>query len=91
MSYKQVDHAAVAASTSAVSLVGENLSRKDIEFDNSTSPSNLYAKVGGTATLVDYTWMIPALSIRLKETTDPRAITGIWTSASGSVKITEGV
>lgn len=89
MGARQVDHAAISASASVVSLLAAARGRTGVEFDNTTSSSDLVVKVGGTATLSDYTWRVPASSIRYVDTNDERSMTGIWSAASGAVKITE--
>jgi hypothetical protein len=78
----------VAASTSTVDLAPALVGRKSLTIYNE-SVSALYLAIGTGATTTDYTVRIPAYE--WYEVSDPNTelrITGTWTIATGSAKVT---
>lgn len=78
----------VNASATVVTLVASNANRLGVGISNDSSAS-LYLKLGSTATADDYT-----VKLAQDDYYEPPAgytgiITGIWSSATGSARITE--
>lgn len=82
---------AVPASTSSVSLLGANASRKMVAIMND-SASVLYVKFGTTASSSSFTYKVPAqqtLELPSAGVIYTGALDGIWASAVGNAVITE--
>lgn len=84
-----INHAVVASSGSAVSLVSSNSDRKEVIIHNN-SDEVLYIKYGSAPTLSpdDYTIPIFPNATHYENTYDGE-IFGVWTSASGDAQVTE--
>lgn len=79
----------VAGSSSSVSLLALNTSRKMATFYND-STAILYLKLGATASTTSYTvQLVAGAYYELPWKSYTGAIDGIWASATGSVRITE--
>lgn len=79
----------VNGSSSSVQLLALNTSRKMAAFYND-STSNLYLKLGTTASATSYTiLMVPNSYYELPWKSYTGEIDGIWVSAAGAVRVTE--
>jgi len=80
----------VASSATSVSLLASNTSRKFATIYND-STQILYVKFGATASATSYTLQMPPASYyELPQPCYTGAIDGIWASANGNARLTEG-
>ncbi len=77
----------VSGSASSVTLVASNTDRRKVVMYND-STADCYVKYGSAATSTSFTWLMAAGS-HIEEMHYNGIITGIWTSATGSMRITE--
>lgn len=87
-----ISSATVAASTTSISLIAANASRKWIKIINTSATADLYIDYDGAASLLDYAEKIPrggnnAIVISGEEWRG--AIAGIWSTANGAAMIRE--
>lgn len=81
-------HSDVASSATSVTLLASNADRiKFIMYNDSTQDCYVYYQ-GAAASTTDFTWLMPAGST-LEEWHYTGEVRGIWSSASGSMRITE--
>jgi hypothetical protein len=79
----------VASSATVVTLLALNTSRRTAIIVND-STSILYIKFGSGASLTSYTYRIPSYgTIEIDDPVYTGIVTGIWSSANGSARITE--
>jgi hypothetical protein len=80
----------VAASASSVTLLAANANRRGLSFYNDSS-SNLYVdSSGGTASTSSFSFlMLPFSYFEAPQPVHTSAITGIWTTATGTLRVTE--
>lgn len=81
----------VSASTSSVSILASNSSRKGMMVYND-SAANLYLKLGTTASATSFTVLIPGAGyyeLPANPSVYTGAIDGIWSSATGTARVTE--
>lgn len=79
----------IAASATVVDICAEHGSRIGLMIYNS-STSSLYCRVDGTASLTDYSFIVPPASsyeMPIQYYTDK--VTGIWGAANGHAFVTE--
>lgn len=77
----------VAGSASSVTLQAANTARiKLIMYNDSTA--DCYVKYGSTASATSFTWLMAAGS-HIEESDYNGIVTGIWTSATGNMRVTE--
>lgn len=77
----------VSGSASSVTLVASNTDRRKVIMYND-STADCYVKYGTTASATSFTWLMAAGS-HIEEDCYNGIITGIWTSATGSMRVTE--
>lgn len=77
----------VAGSASSVTLIAANTARKKVVMYND-STADCYVKYGSTASSTSFTWLMAAGS-HIEETEYNGIITGIWTSATGNMRVSE--
>lgn len=78
----------VASSATSVALLSSNTGRKSATFFNE-STATLYLAFAATSSLTAYTVQIPPASFYELSINYTGAISGIWSTANGSVRITE--
>lgn len=79
----------VASSATSVTLLASNTSRRQAMFYND-STSNLYLKFGATASTSSFTvLLVSGAYFELPKPTYTGIIDGIWSSANGSLRVTE--
>ena len=78
----------VSSSATSVSLLAANVNRKMAAFFND-STANLFLAFAATATTSAFTVKIPAAGYFEMFSDYTGAVSGIWDSANGAVRITE--
>lgn len=81
----------VAGSASSVTVLASNANRKSAIFYNDSS-ADCYLKYGTTASTTSFTYLLPAYgTLSIKGDEYSGRIDGIWTSATGNMRVTETV
>lgn len=81
----------VAASATSVTLLAANTSRRSALVFNDSS-SRLYLKFGSAASVTSFTtWLEPYQLYELPLPVYDGIITGLWTTATGTARVTEVV
>ena len=80
----------IAASVTVVTLLASNVNRRAAYIVNDSASATLNIGYGAAATLTDYTlYLLPGDELTPDPVCFTGIITGIWSAASGSARITE--